>query len=157
MLGGIGIAVAGKIIGKVIDIIDKNIQDKDLKEQLRTQITQILLQKDIQEITAQERIIVSELHGNTLQRSWRPLLMYLIIIILFNNYVIFPYLSMFTDKVRVLEMPEFFWYFLIVGVGGYIPARTYEKSKIFSKINELVANINITKDQNKKDNNKNSK
>ena len=142
MLGGLGVAIASKVIGKVIDIIDKKVEDKDLKEKLKSEINSLLVQKDIQEISAQGKIIMEEIHGNTLQRSWRPLLMYLILLILFNNYILFPYLSLFTDKVKVLDMPSLFWYFLIVGIAGYIPARTYEKSKIFNKMFDLIKETN---------------
>jgi len=145
LIGGI----AGKIIGKVMDIIDKKVEDKNLKEQLKSEIQKLTIQQDIEEISLQAKVLLGEIHGNKLQRSWRPLLMYLILLILFNNYILFPYLSLFTDKVKVLDFPTLFWYFLIVGIGGYIPSRTYEKRILINKLLEGINNLNKNNGENK--------
>jgi hypothetical protein len=50
-----------------------------------------------------------------------------IIVIVANNYTLYPYLSIFTDKVRVLDLPDKPWQFMEIGVGGYIIGRTAEK------------------------------
>ena len=50
-----------------------------------------------------------------------------IVFIIFNNYVMVPYLSLFTDKVVVLELPGGLWALLNVGVGGYVVGRSGEK------------------------------
>jgi predicted MFS family arabinose efflux permease len=52
-----------------------------------------------------------------------------IIIIVANNYIVYPYLSIFTDKVRVLDLPDKLWALMEIGVGGYILGRTAEKIK----------------------------
>ncbi len=81
---------------------------------------------------AQRDIIVAEAKGDSwLQRNWRPLLMICVIAIIANNYIFVPYLSAFTDKVQVLELPKGLWALLNIGVGGYIASRGGEKiSKI---------------------------
>lgn len=35
--------------------------------------------------------------------------MLVIITIVANNYILYPYLSIFTDKVRVLDLPDKLW------------------------------------------------
>ncbi|MBI5238441.1 MAG: hypothetical protein HY887_08485 [Deltaproteobacteria bacterium] len=44
-----------------------------------------------------------------------------------NNYILYPYLSIFTDNVRVLDLPDKLWQLMEIGVGGYILGRTAEK------------------------------
>ena len=50
-----------------------------------------------------------------------------IVAIVVNNYILFPYLSMFTDKVVILELPNALFNLMTVGVGGYIVGRSGEK------------------------------
>ncbi len=77
---------------------------------------------------ARSNVIMAEAQGQSwLQRNWRPLLMLTIIIIVANNYILYPYLSIFTDKVRVLDLPDKLWNLMEIGVGGYILGRTVEK------------------------------
>jgi len=53
-----------------------------------------------------------------------------------RDYILYPYLSIFTDKVRVLDLPDRLWTLLEstqalmeIGVGGYILGRTAGKIK----------------------------
>jgi len=79
---------------------------------------------------ARSNVIMAEAQGQSwLQRNWRPLLMLVIIVIVANNYILYPYLSIFTDKVRVLDLPDKLWALMEIGVGGYILGRTAEKIK----------------------------
>jgi len=79
---------------------------------------------------ARSNIIMAEAQGQSwLQRNWRPLLMLVIITIVANNYILYPYLSIVTDKVRVLDLPDRLWTLMEIGVGGYILGRTAEKIK----------------------------
>jgi len=79
---------------------------------------------------ARSNVIIAEAKGASwLQRNWRPMLMLTIIVIVANNYILYPYLSIFTDKVHVLELPDKLWALMEIGVGGYILGRTAEKVK----------------------------
>ncbi|HLC18820.1 MAG TPA: hypothetical protein VJM57_07400 [Thermodesulfobacteriota bacterium] len=51
-----------------------------------------------------------------------------------NNYILYPYLSIFTDKVRVLDLPDRLWQLMEIGVGVYILGRTAEKVKGGSEV-----------------------
>jgi len=57
-----------------------------------------------------------------------------IITIVANNYILYPYLSIFTDKVRVLDLPDRLWQLMEIGVGVYILGRTAEKVKGGSEV-----------------------
>ncbi len=73
----------------------------------------------------QSNLIGKEMSGNWLQRSWRPLLMLMIIAIIGNNYILFPY---FPEKLEMLELPENLWDILKLGLGGYVVGRSVEKA-----------------------------
>jgi len=127
------IPVIGDILDKGLSVIDKLVPDKDKANELKAAIKNEILVNRHEETLAllrgQVDIIVAEAKGNWIQRSWRPLLMLTIIAIIFNNYVLVPYLRIFTTKVAILEFPNSFWNLLTVGVGGYIGGRTIEKIK----------------------------
>lgn len=125
--------IIGKILGGVFDIVDKSIEDKDEKNRLKSQLSQIFENADMRRFTSlvesQMQIVVAEIQGKSwLQRNWRPILMLVIVAIVANNYIIYPYLSLFTDKVAVLELPDKLYNLMTVGVGGYIVGRSAEKS-----------------------------
>lgn len=73
----------------------------------------------------QSSLIDTEMQGNWLQRSWRPLLMLMIIIIIMNNYILFPY---FPETLEMLILPEQLWDILQLGLGGYVVGRSLEKA-----------------------------
>jgi predicted MFS family arabinose efflux permease len=80
-----------------------------------------------EQIKAQKEIIVAEIKNGWLSRNWRPILMLTIVAIVANNYIVYPYLSMFTDNVKILSLPDKLWNLMQIGVGGYIVGRSGEK------------------------------
>ena len=71
------------------------------------------------------KVLTTEMSGNWLQRSWRPMLMLSLVLIIVNNYILFPY---FPDTLTMLELPEQLWTLLTIGVGGYVGGRSIEKA-----------------------------
>ncbi|GAA6184858.1 MULTISPECIES: 3TM-type holin [Alteromonadaceae] len=132
----------GGIFKPAADLID-NVHTSDeerlvLKKQLDeiragVQLKMIELEHKVLEyetkvLQAQQAVIVAEAQGKSwIQRNWRPVLMMVIIFIVANNYILFPYLNLFTDKVAMLELPEELFTLLTVGVGGYVVGRSGEK------------------------------
>ncbi len=78
-------------------------------------------------IEAQRDAVVAEAKGSWLQRNWRPLTMMVFVFIIFNNYVLVPYVSAFGGTIPALEIPNGMWALLNVGIGGYITSRGIEK------------------------------
>jgi hypothetical protein len=125
----------GAIFKPAVDLVDELNTSKEEKLQLRNTLvamqnelaTKVLdYEKSLNESRA--RIIEAEATGQSwLQRNWRPILMLTIVAIVANNYLIYPYLSMFTAKAVVLELPEPLFTLMTVGVGGYIIGRSGEK------------------------------
>ncbi len=130
------IPVIGKIIDKGLGVIDQLVEDKDKANEIKAAIRNQVLVHDHEEtlaiIDAQMKIILAEARGGWLQRNWRPLLMLTAVFILFNNYVLAPYLGMLAPGYSLqLELPGGLWALLNVGVGGYVAGRSAEK--IFKK------------------------
>lgn len=127
MIGSIIGAIAGPLVKGLFGIIDQAVEDKDLAAKIKAEIAarqQELIQT---ELRGAIEIILAEARGGWLQRSWRPMLMVAVMAIVVNNYILFPYLSLWTDKVVVLELPGGLWALLTTGVGGYVVGRSGEK------------------------------
>ena len=48
-------------------------------------------------------------------------------LIIANNFIIYPYASLFTDKAVMLDTPQDLWDLIKIGLGGYIVGRSGEK------------------------------
>jgi len=124
--------IIGDFFEGLFGVIDKAVLDKDEANKLKSQIETIVQNGDIKkfeaDMEARSKIVIAEAQGKSaLQRNWRPILMLSIVAIVVNNYILFPYLSMFTDKVVILELPNALFNLMTVGVGGYIVGRSGEK------------------------------
>ena len=79
-------------------------------------------------LDSQAKIVLAEAKGQSwLQRNWRPILMMTVIVILANNYILVPYLAMWTTKITVLTLPPKLYTLMEIGVGGYVVGRSAEK------------------------------
>jgi len=123
--------IAG-LLKPVFGIVDKMVPDKDKAAELKAQLKMGMMSDQHEEVSAlleaQSKIILAEAQGNWLQRNWRPLLMLIFMVIIANNYILFPYISLFfPGKAVMLVLPDFMWELLKIGVGGYVVGRTVEK------------------------------
>ena len=65
----------GSIGGKVLDIVDDVVEDKDEANWLKFEIQRQLIENKSSELEASAKIVLAEAQGSWLQRNWRPLLM----------------------------------------------------------------------------------
>ena len=65
----------GTIGGKVLDIVDDVVEDKDEANRLKFEIQRQLIENKSSELEASAKIVLAEAQGSWLQRNWRPLLM----------------------------------------------------------------------------------
>jgi len=122
----------GKALDSIFGVVDQLVVDQDEKLRLKAQIQQQLLVQDAhlieQFLNSQVQVLVAEAqssHG--LAAQWRPMLMFVFMAILVNNWILAPYLgAMFGTKI-VLEIPASMWDLMTLGVGGYVGGRTFEK------------------------------
>jgi len=100
------------------------------KVQMQQVINQALedkLQANTQELEAKAKIITAEAAGDSYESGWRPTLMYLFMIIIANNYVVFPMLHVVFPSISILPVPEQMWTLINICVGGYVGGRSLEK------------------------------
>lgn len=121
------------IKGPVFSIIDKLLPDGSLKARLKAEIEGKLLKSEERFAELQGELIGLELRSESwLTRSWRPLLMYLIMLLLLVYGLLLPLGEAVFGKLEHFEprwhqFPDGLWKLLMLGVGGYIGGRTVEK------------------------------
>jgi len=143
---------------KILDILDKHIKDKQLKQQLALEIQKLYTQEALklqqQMMQSQANVIVSEATGHSwLQRNWRPITMLVFVFIIANNYVLVPYAhALFKFQLPVLNLPNDVWDIIKYGLTGYIGARSVEKvtsivtaHKVAKQISEKISVSNDDK------------
>jgi len=123
----IGSVITGALapIGNIIDELHTSKEEKAAMK-----IALVNAQGSLQNELAsfQKDIIIAEAKGeSSLQRNWRPILMLTIVAIVANNYILYPYLSLFWRDAPTLDLPQALWNLMQIGVGGYIVGRSGEK------------------------------
>lgn len=119
--------IIGTIVKKILDVIDKAVPDKDLREKLKAEIQLTIFTKEydviIKQLEAQKEIIVAEATGHSwLQRNWRPIAMLVFVYIVAHNYIFAPLFGL-----SYLQIPPDMWDLLKIGIGGYVVGRSAEK------------------------------
>ena len=131
---------------KILNIIDKHVQDKALKQKLSLEIQREYMQNvaklEQQLLKSQADIIVSEATGHSwLQRNWRPITMLVFVFIIANNYILVPYGQAFGLHVPILNLPDHVWELIKYGLTGYIGARSVEKITTVAAQTKVVEKI----------------
>ena len=128
---------AGKAVGS---IIDKVVTKDSERMQLKTQLTSVITNYVTTLVNAQKDILTTEMKGNWLQRSWRPIVM-----LVFAFIVVYEYFFAKIFALPEANLPLEFWSLLKLGMGGYVIGRSVEKS-----INSVTSNIDIIPGKRKK-------
>ena len=119
---------------RALDIVDDFVPDKDLANKLKAALRQKIISLAHNEFMAllqgQVQIVTAEIQGKSwLQRNWRPLLMAEFGVIIFNNYILAPYVGLLfgAEFATQLEIPPDMWQLLKLGISGYVVGRSMEK------------------------------
>lgn len=131
------IPILGNVLDRVLSVVDNSISEKEKLERIKSDIIKIFFDANQNGIAQQAQVLTSEIKGQSwLQRNWRPSIMLLFGYIIFNNYILAPYVGFFFDKFPVLPIPDDLWDLLKLGIGGYICGRSAEKiaDKISTKV-----------------------
>ena len=84
---------------------------------------------ELKHLEASMQVIVAEAKSDSwITRSWRPITMLVFVTIIANNYLLYPYLSLFWTSAPVLDLPPDLWDLLKIGLGGYVASRGAEKT-----------------------------
>jgi len=119
----------GNGLDKLFTSDDERLKAQNLLEQIRNQLKTTLIQAFTEVIQARKEVIIAEMGGNWLQRSWRPILMLMFGFIIANEYIISPYVQALFDTVLpVHPISPDMWAVLKLGIGGYIGGRSIEKA-----------------------------
>jgi holin (3TMs family) len=124
----------GKIAAApILEIVEKLVADADLKEKLKAEIACKLVERDQTLIAARQSVILAEQNSESwITRSWRPMLMLLIMGFLLFFGLIVPLIELGLGRPipvepRLDRIPEPAWNLLTLGLGGYVGGRTIEK------------------------------
>ena len=118
-------------VGKIIDKFKHSPAEKAAAHlelgKLQHNMVQEALTFEIKQVQAQASIILAEAKAGWLTRNWRPMLMIVFMVIIVNNFLIWPYSHELGIVAKQLEFPVWMQDLLKLGVGGYIGGRTVEK------------------------------
>ena len=155
------IAPVSNVITKLITRKeDRSLAEAEIKK-IQVDLEKAIIDYQTNTLNAQKEIIVAEIKGSGMQRNWRPALMWVIILIIANNYLLSPVLNNIialfgpVDLLPVLELPDKLFNLMTIGLGGYVVGRTAEKvipqyAEITTKGARAVLEDNIQKEEIKK-------
>ena len=105
-------------VGKVIDTIFTNDEEKS---EAKKELTQIVLKSLNEVAVVQGEVIKTEMNGNVLQKSWRPVTMLTFVAILVCKWF------GWTDSEIPLELEIELMGLVKLGLGGFVVGRSVEK------------------------------
>lgn len=123
----------GLVQGPLARILDAHVADMELKQKLAAEIERQTLGYFQRTAELGSQVVMAETNSeHWLSRSWRPLLMLLLMGFLLLMGAVLPLADLVAGhrvdfEPRWQSLPEGFWQFLTVGAGGYIGGRSIEK------------------------------
>ena len=108
----------GSIGGKVLDIVDDVVEDKDEANLLKFEIQRQLIKNKSSELEASAKIVLAEAQGSWLQRNWRPLLE-----VTFSLLVVAHWFGLTAPNIPE-SVQNSLLNIVMVGVGGYVVGRS---------------------------------
>ena len=132
-------SIVGALAKPVTDIISEVVTDKDERNRIKARLMEAMLEQGNKEMEHASKIIVAEAQSESAAaRSWRPHLMYLIMLLLVFNGVAVPIANaIWGIDLPILDayaaIPNQMWTLLTIGLGGYVAGRSAEKAIKFYK------------------------
>lgn len=125
----------GSVVTAGLGIIDKLIPDPEEKAKAKAKLLELQQAGELKELEAAMSVITAEAKSeHWLTSAWRPITMLTFVAIVANNFILYPYLSLFWESAPVLDTPDQLWNLLQIGIGGYVVGRSGEKiAKEFNK------------------------
>ena len=118
----------GEGISKVFSIVDKVVPNSEQNAKLKHDLEIAFIEERNNVLNNQSAVIIKEAEGKgILQRNWRPVTMLVFVYIVFNNYILSPYVRIFFPEFPILPLPPEFYNMLTLGISGYIMGRSAEK------------------------------
>lgn len=113
------------LVGKLIDRI---FPDKEAQDRAKLELLALEQSGELQKIIEASAVVQAEAKSeHWVTATWRPITMLVFVAIIANNYILYPYLSLFWTDAPVLDLPEQMWDLLKLGISGYVVGRSAEK------------------------------
>jgi len=117
------------LLPAVTTLLDKLIPDPQAKAAAQIKLMELSQAGQLQELESAMSIITAEARSeHWLVAAWRPITMLTFVAIVANNYIVYPYLSLFWADAPMLDLPESLWELIKIGLGGYVVGRSIEKT-----------------------------
>lgn len=111
------------------NLLDKFFPDKDEANKAKLMLMEMKQNGELTKLQTSAGIVTAEANSeHWLAANWRPITMLTFVFIIANNYIIYPYLSLFFKAAPVLAIPPDMWGLLKIGLGGYVVGRSAEKT-----------------------------
>ena len=126
-------AVSSLVAGPIAKMLEAHIQDVQLRRKLEADIQTRMIDHLGKELGLGQAVVMAEVQSeHWLTRSWRPILMLTLVGFLVFVGLLLPLADLAIGQTipfnpRWQTLPDGFWDFLAVGVGGYIGGRSLEK------------------------------
>jgi len=117
----IGSGAVEKITNAVGNVIDKTSTSDEEKLTLKNDLTSIVMNNLVSIIEAQKEVIIQEMKGNWLQKSWRPIMM-----LTFGVILVCKWFG-WTDQNIDISLEKELMGIIKLGLGGYVMGRSVEK------------------------------
>ncbi len=110
-------------------LLDKFFPDKNEAAKAKLHLMELQSSGELTKLQTRAGIITAESNSeHFLVAAWRPITMLVFVFIIANNYILYPYLSLFFEDAPKLAIPPDMWDLLKIGIGGYTVGRTVEKA-----------------------------
>lgn len=117
------------LVPAVSSLLDKLIPDPKAKAEAQIKLMELSQAGQLKELESAMNIITAEAKSDHwIVAAWRPITMLTFVAIVANNYILYPYLSLFWPEAPILELPPDLWDLIKIGLGGYVVGRSVEKS-----------------------------
>ncbi len=144
-------AVSAVMKGSISKLVGSYVTDQADRRKIEAEIENSLVNQLGKSLDAQKEIVLAEVKSEFwLTRCWRPLLMCVLIGFLVFVGLILPLTEIAIGRAipfnpRWQALPEGFWDFLTIGVGGYIGGRSLEKIFRPAQFPQLAARQKVSK------------
>jgi hypothetical protein len=126
-------AVGNLMSGPLNKVLDSYVKDLELRRKLQAELESSLVTHLGKSLELEQGVVLAEIKSeNWLTANWRPILMCVFMGFLIFVGLVLPMADLAVGRSipynpRWTALPEGFWQFLSVGVGGYIGGRSLEK------------------------------
>jgi hypothetical protein len=119
---------AAKLIDDIHTSSEEKLQLKNKLTMIQNEMHSKVIEYEAQLLKSKTDIITAEASSeHWITSAWRPITALMLVFMVFNNYILYPYLSMFIDNAPKVDLPDHLWDLIKICLGGYIASRGAEK------------------------------